>query len=189
LVQAAANVRIQNKTKLCEQETIKRACRQWLRLNQQKIVTNTTVPGPPKPEDAHKSYSWYEVGPETLAGEYLIEPEGGATQAANPAEKMQEAQGLLMMLGQNPLVDQRALLELVLQKTGVANPHRLLAQQVQLGEQGITLLAQGLEQIAGIPAQQTMMLAQEAIQLEQQQKQQEGQQPSPVPSAEPPTMG
>jgi hypothetical protein len=189
LVQAAANVRIQNKTRLCERETIKPAARQWLRLNQQMIVDTVEMPGPPKPDAGAKAYSWYPVGPETLAGTYLIEPEGGATQANNQAEKTQEAQALLMMFGQNPLIDQRAIMERALDLAGLPNPQRyLVPPEPQLGMQGIQLLAQGLAQVAGVDPNLVMQFAQEAVQLEQQAKQQEAEQPSPVPSAEPPTM-
>lgn len=191
LVQAAANIRIQNKTKLCEQELIGPGCYQWLRLDQQFIVEEQEFRGPPKPEEGERQYSWYKVGPAELQGTYIVEPEGGATQATNAAEKMQEAQGLLMMLGNNPLIDQRALLQLVLSKTGVPNPDRLLAPQVpELDMQGIQLLAQGIEQMAGVPMDVTLRLAQEAIQLQQEQEQAQAERPQlPAPSEEAPTMG
>lgn len=188
LVQAAANVRIQNKTKLCEQETVKPAARQWLRLNQQYIIEDDVIPGPPKPEDGDKSYGWYEVGPEALAGTYLIEPEGGATQAQNPAEKMQRAQTVMTLFGNNPLIDQRALFEEALKDAGFANPQRLLApQEPQLGVEGLHFMQQTLAQ-AGMPPEMFQQLAQQAMEMEQQAKQQQAQQPAGIPSAEPPTM-
>jgi hypothetical protein len=61
LVHAAANVRIQNKTTLLEKETIRHAARQWLRNNQQKILTTRTVPMPsskPGLRNAGRSPKW-----------------------------------------------------------------------------------------------------------------------------------
>jgi hypothetical protein len=188
LVQAAANIRIQNKTRLCEQETIKPAAHQWLRLNQQMITTENVVPGPPKPEDGDRAYSFYTVSPESLAGTYLVEPEGGATQANNPAEKMTQAQTLTMLFGQNPLVDQRAITEKALDWAGLATPQRYLAPPPPvLDETGVQILSQMLIQGGEDPAT-VQQAIQVAIQMAEQQKQLQAAQPEPVPSGQPPTM-
>jgi hypothetical protein len=146
------------------------------------------VPGPPKPEDGDRSYSFYTVSPESLAGTYLVEPEGGATQANNPAEKMTQAQTLTMLFGQNPLVDQRAITEKALDLAGLANPQRYLAPPPPvLDETGVQILSQMLIQGGEDPAT-VQQAIQVAIQMAEQQKQLQAAQPEPVPSGQPPTM-
>lgn len=130
LVQAAAGIRIQNKTKLLEKELVKPTCWQWVRLNQQKITSTVYVPGPPKPEDGDREWSWYPIGPGELAGTFDAEPEGGSLSPENEAAKAQKGQQLAQIMGMFPgVLDPAKVATYVLEHFGVKNPERMLAPQ------------------------------------------------------------
>ena len=129
LVQAAANVRIQNKVLRLEHEVIRGTARQWVALFQQHITEPVDVAGPPVPGEEDRDFSWYRVGPEEIEGEFEVEIVGGSTQPDNPVQKRDDAQRMMMMFGQNPQVDQRKLVEHALKLSDVPNPAAWLAPQ------------------------------------------------------------
>jgi hypothetical protein len=171
MVHAAANLRIQNQTRRLEIETVKRTARQFLALNQQYIIEEQVIAGPPKPgEQAHRAHSWYRVGPAELAGEFEIEPEGGSMTPPNPVEKMQKAlqiSQMFMPLAQAGLVKPEKVVEYMLDNSGVENPRSWLQPQaVQLPPEAVALAAEQF----GIPGEQMVdasMAAVEAMQEEQ----------------------
>lgn len=187
LVQAAANVRIRNKTKLAELEVCKPAARQWLAMNQQRITTSSQMPGPPRAgELAHKSWSWYPVGPETLAGQYEVEPEGGATQPDNAVEKRQEGKDFMVTFANNPLVDQRRVVEKALEGFGVTNAQSwLMPEQPSLSAEGLQAVGQALEE-QGVPPELFAGLVEGAMNLEVEARDEQADgagAPAPEPAA------
>jgi hypothetical protein len=171
MVHAAANLRIQNQTRRLEIETVKRTSRQFLSLNQQHIIEDDVIVGPPKPgEVAHKAYSWYSIGPAELAGEFEIEPEGGSMTPPNPVEKMSKAQQIMQMfmpLAEAGLVKPEKVVEYALDNVGVENPRSWLAPQaITLSPEAVMLAAEAL----GIPGQEMVdaaLAATEAMEEEQ----------------------
>ena len=129
LVQAAANVRIQNKVLRLEHEVIRGTARQWVALFQQHIDKPMDVAGPPLPGEEDRQFSWYRVGPDEIQGEFEIEVVGGSTQPDNPVQKRNDAQLAMQMFGQNPAVDQRKLVEFALQNMDVPQPATWLTPQ------------------------------------------------------------
>jgi hypothetical protein len=129
LVQAAANVRIQLKTKRIEMEIAAPTARQFLELDQQHILEEQPVIGPPRPGEGDREWSWYSIGPEQLAGQYAIDVEGGSTQPKSPVQESQEADSMMMLFGQDPLIDPLKPREYALKKKGVANPQSWLKPQ------------------------------------------------------------
>lgn len=129
LVQAAANVRIQNKVLRLEHEVIRGTARQWVALNQQHITTKLDIAGPPQPGEEDRDFSWYSIGPQEIEGEFEIEVVGGSTQPENPVQKRNDAQLAMQMFGQNPAVDQRKLVEYALRNMDVPQPATWLTPQ------------------------------------------------------------
>lgn len=105
LVQAAANLRIQQKTRNCEIELVRSGGRQFLSLNQQRILSNREIriPAQPSPEGPDRRWAWLEVGPQQLAGEFEIDVEGGSMAPENTPQQRADADGMTALLG-NPLV-------------------------------------------------------------------------------------
>lgn len=122
LVQAAANVRIQQKALLLEVEVVKPAARQWLALNQQKIRKTRLLPGPPSPEAPDQRWSWVKVGPPQLAGELLVDVVGGSSQPDNVPQMRQDGEQLFQALAGNQQIDQTKLYKWMLEKFQVRNP-------------------------------------------------------------------
>jgi hypothetical protein len=171
MVHAAANLRIQNQTRRLEIETVKSTSRQFLALNQQYIIEDQVIAGPPLPgEQAHKAHSWYRIGPAELAGEFEIEPEGGSMTPPNPVEKLQKAMQISQMfmpLAEAGLVKPEKVIEFMLDNAGVENPRSWLAPQVQqLPPEAVALAAEQF----GIPGEvmvEASMAAVEAMEEEQ----------------------
>jgi hypothetical protein len=171
MVHAAANLRIQNQTRRLEVELVKRTARQFLSLNQQHIIEDQVVAGPPLPgEVAHKAYSWYRIGPAELAGEFEVEPEGGSMTPPNPVEKMSKAQQIMQMfmpLAEMGFVKPEKVVEYALDNVGVENPRSWLAPQaITLSPEAVMLAAEQL----GIPGEmmvEAAIAATEAMEEEQ----------------------
>lgn len=122
LVQQAANVRIVNKTKLLQRELVRPAARQWLRLNAQFTTEEIEVVGPPAPGEEDREFSYWMIGPEQYAGEYLVEPEDGSMEPENPVAQAQKGMQLFQAFAGNPAVKQDKLAEEALKLMGVQNP-------------------------------------------------------------------
>ena len=158
LVQAAANVRIQNKVLRLEHEVIRREARHWIGMFQQHITKPMDLAGPPAPGEEDRDFSWYTVGPEEIQGEFDIEVAGGSTQPENPVQKRNDAQQMMMMFGQNPQVDQRKLIEHALKLSDVQNPASWLApQEPQVPMVAIEQVRAALEEAVQSGDQQQVM--------------------------------
>jgi hypothetical protein len=151
LVQAAANVRIQLKTRNIEVEVAAPTAQQFLAMDQQKIETTQFVPGPPKPDEGDREWSWYEIGVEELAGLYAVKVEGKSTQPKNPVQDQQDAQQFHMMFGQDPLIDPTKEREYVLSKWGIPNAAQFLKpQEPQIPLHVLETVAEALAQELGV---------------------------------------
>lgn len=171
LVQAAANVRIQNMTFRLEQETVKREARQWVELNQQHILAPRTVkmPAVPSPENP-AGVAFAQVGPEELAGSWDLEPEGGASAPDNVPQMRQDATFLESLL-QAPQVDSAKLLPKIMQLFGLKHPEQYLAPSQHVPPATLDLIKQELVQQGFDPAKVQAMM-QGALDAAAQQEQQ-----------------
>lgn len=179
MIQAAAGVRIANKTKLLELEYVGPQAEQHVALYQQKITTSVYIPGPPKPEEPHRAWSWYEMNPEELAGDMEIAPKGGSMAPDNPVEKMEKATRLWQSFSQDPYVDPMWIREYVLENFGIDNPRaHLIDPGGQISPEELELAAEGLAADLGMdPAAVQEMLGtrvMEAKELAAQMEQEGG---------------
>lgn len=166
LLQAAANVRIQNKTRRIEVETIKPVTRMFGALNQQKILENRDirVPAPPVPGEPERRWAWVTIGPGELAGEFDFEPEGGSTAPENVPQQRQDAMQLMQLFGGAPdVVDRKRVVEKALDLFGVKNPETWLVPDQRIPLQFLTLL-----EGAGVPAEGIAQLLEQARQMEEE---------------------
>ena len=126
LVQAAANVRIQMKTRRLEAELVKPACRMFGGMNQQKILSNREIriPAPPQPGQPERRWAWVELGPSELMGEFDYEPEGGSTAPENVPQMRQDALQFMQTFGNDPQIDPLMSREHALTLFGVKQPHQ-----------------------------------------------------------------
>jgi hypothetical protein len=186
LIQAAAGLRIQNKTRRVELELIKPEAEQWLALNQQRITEQREIPIPqvPQPGQPDRRWAWRKIGPEELAGEFDVEPDGGSTAPDNIPQMRQDAQMLQGLLGV-PGLDPQKLLPLILEKLGIKAPEAYLAPAVRVPPQTLDLLAQMLTEQAGMDPAQVKELVGSALNaaLDQEGQAQAagGQQPAEAP--------
>lgn len=149
LVQAAANVRIQNKARLLQRECVKPAGRQWFRLNQQHVTKPVTIIGPPSPGTAgERQFSYYKIGPQEYAGEFFIEIDDGSMEPVNHIAKAQQGLQTLQAFQGNPAVEQDKLAEYSLEQMGVQNPRGFLTpQEPQVPLHSIETVRMLLEQL------------------------------------------
>jgi hypothetical protein len=171
LVQAAANARIQLKTRRAEVELIREGCRHWGAMNQRFILSSREiqVPAPPTPEEPDRMAVWLKLGPAELAGEFDFEPEGGSTTPENIPQKRQDFQFALQLLNV-PGVDQRRILVWAMDQLGLKHPETYLAPDVHVPPGTLDLITQLLAQAGMDPgqAQQLVMTAlNEALDEEQ----------------------
>lgn len=132
MVHAAAGLRISHKTRRFEVMTVGPACEQWVSLNQQHVIEERIVAGPPKPGEGDREYSWYRLGPNELAGSFDIECEGGSMAPQNDAVKLNEAVQTYSTVGPDPLVDRRRLLEDFFTALGKKNPQSYLLPEMPM---------------------------------------------------------
>lgn len=164
MVHAAAGLRIQHKTRRFEVMTVGPACEQWVALNQQHVVEERVVAGPPKPGEGDREYSWYRLGPNELAGSFSIEAEGGSMAPQNEAVKLNEAVQTYTMLRPDPLVDPRKLLLDVFRALGKANPESFLAPEMpQIDPRALDLVRDTLAEQHGVDPHEFEALVMEAM--------------------------
>lgn len=186
LVQAAAGLRIQAYTRRMELELIKPEAAQWLALNQQRWATNKEirVPAMPTPMEPDRRWSWRMVGPAQMAGEFDVEPEGGATAPDNVPQKRQDAIQLLQALAPfQGQVNMTNLLKLILEKFDVPAPETLVAAPQQVPPATLDYLMQALVEQGGMAPDGAHALIAEAMQqamADQEQQAQDGAR-APVP--------
>lgn len=169
LVQAAANVRIQLKSRRLEAETAKPACRMFGSMNQQRILEvgemEVRTPGPPQPGQPERRWNWLQLGPKDLMGEFDYEPEGGSTAPENVPQMRQDAQMFMSLFNGNPNVDQMQVIEHALTLFGIKQPGQWIVPNPVSQS-----LPDALVQMGADPEQ-----VQEAMQLAQQMDQERAQ--------------
>jgi hypothetical protein len=149
LVQAAAGVRIQNKTRRLLAETVAPGTSQFHDLNRQYITEQKEVLGPPLPGGADQRWAWYEIGPEELAGEYTFEPEDGSTEPENIVQKREDLRMFAEVFAQNPLVDPRLVTKKMLELAGVENPEGWMApEDPQVPAHALEMVGEALRELA-----------------------------------------
>ena len=165
LVNAAASIRIQNKTRRLESETIKPGARHFGLLSQQMIrsAVDIRIPAPPTPDNPEARYQWLKIDPLGLQGEFEWEADGGATAPENVPQKRQDAQTKMGLLA-NPAINQQAMLMSALEDMGLKQPQQYLAPPPETVDPRIV---QGLIQVFGPQAQKVAAYIQGAIQEEQ----------------------
>jgi hypothetical protein len=130
IIQLNMNQRVALKTKRLDKEVIARQARHFGLMNQQKIVSTRDMvyPKPPEPGGygAAQAWAWRQLGPDELAGTFRFVPEGESTAPENVPQKRQDARDKFNLLGQNPHVDQRALLMDVASDLGYANVEAMM---------------------------------------------------------------
>jgi hypothetical protein len=166
LVNAAASIRIQNKTRRLEAETIKPGARHFGLLSQQMIrsAVDIRIPSPPTPENPEARYQWYKIDPLGIQGEFEWEAEGGATAPENVPQKRQDAQTKMGML-QNPAINQQQMLVSILEDLGFKQPQQYLAPPPQTVDPRVV---QGLVKVFGPQAERVATYIQGAITQEGQ---------------------
>jgi hypothetical protein len=170
LVQAAATMRIQNKTRLLENAIIVPQGYEFIALNQRRILTSRTYAVPAEPDPNNPlipAWEMVKVGPRELMGRMAIEVEGGSTAPENVPQQRQDAQ-MFVQLSQDPRLDGNKLLMRGLELMGINQPEGYLAPQaIQVPAPAIEAF---LTQI-GVPPE---AFAQFMAQLQAQQQQQNG---------------
>ena len=187
IVQQMAGVRIANKTKLLELELVKPACRHHLWLNQQKLVEKQFMVGPPDENDeeaVRRGWSPYEMGPETLAGNFDPEPDAGSMQPDNNVEKLDRAERFWTAFGDDPYIDEVAKREYVLTNMGIPNPRSIIRPpEDQIAQDEMMMAAEQMAVQLGIDPAAAQQLLQEGVQQAKQLKQMEEQAAAGQPPA------
>lgn len=184
LVTAQVNLQTQLMAQLLEADLVGPLAEMVLELDQQKITQTRVMPGPPRAEDGPDArWSWYEIGPQELAGEYEIEPVGQSTMPTDGPASAQKGIQMLTVLGDRPEIRQDKLLEHCLTLLGVENPHSLIAPPQPQAPQLDPAILDRLERM-GVPAD-LIDTALQQQQLEEAQAQKE----QGAPGAPNPAMG
>ena len=186
LAMSMANARIQNKTRRLEVEVIKQQARHWICLNQRHILEarDVRLPVPPTPDEPERRWAWFQLGPNELAGEFDIEPEGGSTTPDNVPQKRQDAQLKLAVLqGAGSMLNPRLFLISILEDLGFKNPEEYLGNPMQIPPQTLDLIVQLLGEV-GMRPEEAQQLVEGALQmgLQQQQEQAQAIQHGPPPN-------
>jgi hypothetical protein len=166
LVNAAASIRIQNKTRRLEVETIKPGARQFGLLSQQMIrsAVEIRLPQPPTIDNPEARYQWFQIDPLGLQGEFEWEAEGGATAPENVPQKRADAQTKMGLLG-NPDIDRKQMLLSVLDDLGLKQAQQYLAPPPETTDPRVV---QALVKVFGPQAEKVANYVQGALQQEQQ---------------------
>lgn len=136
LVQAAANLRIQQKTRNCEIEIVRAGGRQFLALDQQRILSNREIriPAEPTPGEPDRRWAWLQVGPQQLAGEFDIDVEGGSMAPENVPQQRQDAQNMVGLLGNpevGPFINKQMAIRFIVRNMGIMGEDAWLVQPDQ----------------------------------------------------------
>lgn len=131
LVQAAATMRIQNKTRLLETQMIVPQGYEFVALNQRRILTDRTyaIPTEPDPNNLQiPAWKMIKVGPRELMGRMSIEVEGGSTAPENVPQQRADAQALIA-LSQDPRLNGEKLMIRALELYGIKQPEGYIKPQ------------------------------------------------------------
>jgi hypothetical protein len=166
LVNAAASVRIQNKTRRLEVETIKPGARHFGLLSQQMIrsAVDIRIPSPPTVDNPDARYTWFKIEPLGLQGEFEWEAEGGATAPENVPQKRQDAQTKMGLLG-NPDINRHEMLLSILEDLGYKQPQQYLAPPPETTDPRVL---QAVVKTFGPNAERVASYVQNALQSQQQ---------------------
>jgi hypothetical protein len=127
LVQSAANIRIQEKTKLIELGPCESVGNQMIALDQEKIASEKSVrvvePGPGMM--GAPRWRWVTLTPQELAGSMEAVAVGGATAPENVPQMRQDAQIWERQL-QNPFLDPQMVAREMLRNMGIRDPDSFL---------------------------------------------------------------
>lgn len=183
LVQAAANVRIQNKTRRLELEVIGPGGAQFGALNQAKIVQERAIriPAAPTAEQPLRSFDWLVVSPESIGGEF--DYEGGAIAPENVPQNRQDALQLLQSLGNRPDVNQREILKKFLELFGEKHAERYLAPDRRVPPDTLPMVIDLLVNEKGMPPEEADAVVRYAFETATQAEQQGGSPPQQEPVA------
>jgi hypothetical protein len=169
LVHAAAGIRVQFKTRRFEVETVAHIAEMWTSLNQQHIVEEDVVAGPPQPGDGDAEYRWYPVGPAQLAGSWTFSIDAGSMSPQNDVAKMQEAIEKYNLLRPDPILDPRKYLPEILRSMGFKNPEAIMVPDMpDVPFAALDLVRDTLAQEQGIDPHEFEALVQEAVQQVEQ---------------------
>lgn len=133
LVASAASKRIEHMTRRLNVEVVAGACRQWVQMNQRKVLSLPPIQVPvlPTPDMPDRRYQWIKLDILDLAGEFMISPEGGTPAADNLQQQRADATQIRNQLVGDPMVDQRMVRLLELRKLGITNPEAYIAAPPQ----------------------------------------------------------
>lgn len=163
LVQAAANIRISNKTRRVEIEVCAPATRQWVSMNQQMIIERPlpvqTAPTPLEPEGRWKVI---KLTPEELAGNFIVLPTGDSIAPENEAMRQQLGMMLLQSFRADPMIDQRKLYTEVLEHLGFKQPEQWFAPAQYVPPITLDILAEDFQ----VPPEILMSAVEMAIRFE-----------------------
>lgn len=186
LVNTNAGKRIEHKTRRLQVEIIASGARQWIAMNQMKVMSLPPIQKPklPTPGEPDERYQWIKLGLLDLAGEFMVSPEGGSPAADNIPQKRADATQIRNSLIGDPMIDQRMIRLLELRKLDVPNPEAYIAPPPapppdQVPPATLDDLQKALV-ARGMPAQEAGALIAEAVRAarsQQQADQQQGQQP------------
>jgi hypothetical protein len=144
LVQAAANVRVEMKTKQLHAETIKPAAAQWLELYRQNTTEKprvVTVDGP-------QGYSFKEVSPEDLAEVRAVLPEEDSTAPENTPQKRNDALALYNQTRGNEIMDPRKAGLYLLRAFDVPDAQEwIMPEQTQMNPQVAQVVGETLQRV------------------------------------------
>lgn len=159
LVQAAAGVRIQNKSRRLEVEICAPQCRQWVSMNQQMILERQmAMPAEATAMEPGRQWQIVKLTPAELAGEFVVLPSGGTMMPENEPQKRADARDMLMAFRGDPSIDQSMLYRRVLELMGVDNPQAWMMPQQFLPPIMLDILAQDF-QVPEEMLQQAYMMA------------------------------
>ena len=148
---SAASARIRNKLLRMELEVVVPGTRHFGLLNQQRIrdhnAREVRIPTLPMPGQPDRRWSWVQVGPDQLNGEFDYRCESLSSEPDNIPQDRNDAEMLWSMLAENQLVDQPKLVSAVLLKMGIDQPEAWLAPpDPSIPAETLDILAQ-----AGVP--------------------------------------
>jgi hypothetical protein len=174
LVQAAAGVRIQNKTRRLELELIRPQAQDFLALNQQRLAEprDIPVPAPASVGEPDRRWTWFSVGPAQMAGEFDAIPDGGSTAPENVPQMRQDAQ-MFLSLAQHPMADGRKMFVLALRNMGIDQPEAYLSSMQDLPPQTLDFIQAALVDQLSLPPDQVHALLADATEQAMQQAQEQ----------------
>jgi hypothetical protein len=141
-VQAAANVRVELKTKLLAHEMVKRDTRQWLELwRERTMLTPQTVI-----VEENGQFKEIQVTGEDLDLVRAVDPEEDSLAPENKPEKVNNALALYNQVKGNPVVDQRAAGRWLLNAFDIPDAESwIIPEQEQMSPQIAQVVGQALQ--------------------------------------------